>query len=152
MHPAEIQPSELGSGFAFWIGVPYPMGAEVIEPRVGGIRKSRWQRGVSFDEEITALETNRYVRWVYHFDDDSFPPGSLDDHVKVGGTHFDLEDTSYRLKPEGPDTRLEISVRYRVTTNFNWYAAPWADFLVGDTAVALLTFYKNRSERQPIPG
>jgi len=46
MHPANIRPGELKDGFAFQIGVPYPVDAEVIQPAVGGIRKSRWQRGV----------------------------------------------------------------------------------------------------------
>ena len=147
MHPENIRPDELKGGAAFEIGAPYPMDAEVIRPEVGGIRKSRWQRGVSFDEEITAIEPNRYVEWIYHFDKDSFPPGSLDDHVKIGGTYFDLKNTSYRLSPEDNGTRLEISVRYRVTTNFNWYAVPWANFFVGNTAETLLRFYKNRAER-----
>jgi hypothetical protein len=146
LHPANIRPDELKDGFAFRIGAPYPVGAEVIQPAVGGIRKSQWQRGVSFDEEITAFESDRYIKWIYHFGKDSFPPGSLDDHLKAGGAYFDLKDTSYRLTPEGDGTKLDISVGYRVTTNFNWYAVPWANFFVGDTATTLLKFYKSRSE------
>jgi len=43
-------------------------------------------------------------------------------------------------------THLEISVKFRVSTSFKWYAKPWANFLISDTAEAILHFYKNRAE------
>ena len=33
------------------------------------------------------------IHWHYQFDPDSFPPGSMDDHVAIGGEYFDLLDT-----------------------------------------------------------
>ena len=126
--------------------MPYPIEARTLEPRVGGKRQLTWQRGVTFEEEITAWETNRHIAWRYRFRPDSFPEGSLDDHIVVGGRYFNLEDTSYTLTPTAEGTRLEIRVTTRVTTNFNWYASWWAAFLVDDTARAILDFYKNRSE------
>jgi len=153
--PTGIRPTELETGIAYRIGVPYPVEARTLEPRMGGKRQLTWQRGVSFEEEITAWEPNRHIAWRYRFQPNSFPEGSLDDHIVIGGRYFDLEDTSYTLTPEaaGPDanpgtgTRLEIRVNTRVTTHFNWYAAWWAEFLVADTAEAILGFYKQRSER-----
>ena len=50
------------------------------------------------------------------------------------------------LQEEGGGTRLTIAVRTRVTTHFNWYAGLWADYLVDDTAGAILNFYKVRAE------
>jgi hypothetical protein len=146
IHPTNIKPYELKDGIAYKIGVPYPLEAQVLSPSIGGIRKSVWERGVKFDEEITAFEKNKYIEWIYHFGDDSFPSGSLDNHVKIGGTYFDLKNTSYSLMPENNGTKLEISVRFRVTTNFNWYAVPLANYFIGDTSDTLLNFYKNRSE------
>jgi hypothetical protein len=71
--------------------------------------------------------------------------------VVLGGKHFDLLSTAYTLTPVNRGTRLDIQVRYRVSTNFNWYANPWARFLVSDTASAILTFYKNRAEADNQP-
>lgn len=34
---------------------------------------------------------------------------------------------------------------YRVSTNFNWYARPIADFLVGNFETAALGFYAHRA-------
>jgi hypothetical protein len=145
-YPLDIKPSELAEGFAYRIGVPYPIEARTIEGRVGGTRVLSWERGVTFEERITAWEPNRHIAWVYRFGPDSFPPGSLDDHIVIGGRYFDLEATSYTLQEEGGGTRLTIAVRTRVTTHFNWYAGLWADYLVDDTAGAILHFYKVRAE------
>lgn len=144
--PKDIKPSELKGGFAYWVGVPYPVEAKVLQPKIGGIRHSVWQRGVSFDEEITAWEKNRLIAWKYHFYENSFPLGSMDDHVEVGGKYFDLENTTYTLTPEQGGTRLEISVQIRVSTGFNWYARPLAAFITKDTSETILNFYKNRAE------
>jgi hypothetical protein len=146
LNPTHITQHELEEGWAYKIGVPYPVEAKLTEQKVGGIRKSVWQRGISFDEEITAIQKNRHIEWVYHFTEQSFPAGSLDDHVKIGGTYFDLYNTAYTLRPAKNGAFLDISVKYRVTTHFNWYAAPWAYFFINDTSQVLLRFYKKRSE------
>lgn len=149
-YAVQIQPEEMRGGLAYKIGVPYPM--EAITQTADGrrIRRLKWQKDVSFDEPITAWEENRFIKWSYAFKPESFPPGSLDEHILIGGKYFDLIDTSYRLTPEGAGTRLEIVVNYRVSTNFNFYATSWAQILVDDAAATILGFYKHRSERQQI--
>ena len=144
--PTNIRPEELEGGLAYLIGMPYPIEARTISGQVGGTRELRWQRGISFQEEITAWTPERHIAWNYRFRPDSFPAGSLDDHIVIGGRYFDLESTSYTLSEEAGRTRLSIEVITRVTTSFNWYADFWARFLVDDTAKTILKFYKNRSE------
>ena len=46
-------------------------------------------------------------------------------------------------------TRLAIRMSYRVSTHFNWYAAPVADWLVGDFAEVILDFYAKRAAATP---
>lgn len=146
LNPQDIKPSELSDGLAYKIGAPYPVGASTPTPEVGAMRHSVWQMGITFDEEITAIRENEYIEWKYHFYDHSFPAGSLDDHIVIGGTYFDLNKTSYSLKPTENGTVLAMSVTYRISTNFNWYAGLWGDLLIQDTAQTLLEFYKKRSE------
>ena len=145
-----IQPGELRDGFAYRIGMPYPIEALTPEPWVGGKRQIRLTRGVKFEEEITAWEPTRHLAWRYLFKPDSFPPGSLDDHIVLGGAYFDIEHTSYTLTPVpsangGRATRLTLHIRARLSTNFNWYAAWWSDFMIGNTAETLLKFYQQRA-------
>ncbi|MFZ6819434.1 hypothetical protein [Undibacterium sp. Ji22W] len=144
--PLNIRPDELKHGFAYKIGVPYPLEAWTLEARVGGKRQLLWQRGVRFEEEITEWQENRRIAWKYLFTPESFPSGSLDDHVVIGGQYFDIEDTSYTLSPEGSGTRLTVQVGTRVSTHFNWYADFCARYLVGDTAETILNFYKQRAQ------
>jgi hypothetical protein len=89
------------------------------------------------------------VSWRYRFSEDSFPAGALDDHVRIGGHYFDLGETTYSLAARGAGTRLSVRMRYRVSTRFNWYAAPVADFLVGDFAERILEFYARRAAQSP---
>jgi len=145
-HPVDIRPEELRDGLAYRIGVPFPIEGRTLEERVGGLRRLQWQRGVFFDEVITVWEPERRIAWRYAFSPDSFPPGSLDDHIVIGGRYFNLADTTYTLTPEHGGTRLSVDVGTEVTTTFNWYAGPWATWLVGDTARTILKFYKVRAE------
>ena len=143
----DIRPEEMQDGLAWRIGVPLPLEAVTVGEGDARVRKLRWQRGVQFDEPILAWDENRYIRWRYVFGPDSVPPGALDDHVAIGGRHFDLIDTSHRLTPEAGGTRLDIEVNYRVSTNFNAYAGAWAAWLVDDAAETILAFYRRRAER-----
>jgi uncharacterized protein YndB with AHSA1/START domain len=148
--PTNIDPQELKSGFAYRIGVPYPIEARTVDGRVGGKRELRWERGVAFQEKITDWQPERRIAWTYEFAPDSFPPGSFDDHIMIGGRYFNLVSTSYLLTPDSGGTRLTIEVETTVTTNFNWYAGWWAQYLVGNTAETILKFYKHRAEYERV--
>ena len=149
--PLAIAPSELEGGIAYRMGVPFPVEARTLQGRIGGERALVWQRGIRFREVITDWQPQRYIGWRYEFAPDSFPPGSLDDHVVIGGRYFGLDDTAYALTPESGGTRLTITVNSHVRTHFNWYAGWWAHWLVTDTADTILKFYKRRSESSAAP-
>lgn len=141
-----IREDEMAQGLAWRIGVPFPQEAVTVDTPEGRVRKLRWDKGVHFDEPILDWVENRYIRWRYVFAADSIPPGALDEHVLIGGRHFDLVDTSYRLIPEDGGTRLAIHVSWRVSTHFNPYAGAWAELLVDDAARTILAFYQRRAE------
>jgi hypothetical protein len=143
----DIHPAELDDAWMYRIGVPLPsQGA--LETRDGErLRHVTMGKGIRFQQVATDWVEQRLVSWRYRFAADSFPPGALDDHVRIGGAYFDLGETTYSLAPEGTGTRLSVRMRYRVSTNFNWYAARVADLLVGDFAAHVLGFYARRAER-----
>jgi uncharacterized protein YndB with AHSA1/START domain len=146
-----IASSDFKGTWAARIGVPMPM-AGVIEMRpgespTGYVRRSEWQKSVHFEGLITDWQPSKLMRWTYRFSPDSFPPQALDDHVMIGGHYFDLIDTSFRLAPTRDGTRLTISANYRVSTQFNFYAEPVAEFLLGNMLDTATHFYQTRSER-----
>jgi hypothetical protein len=44
-----------------------------------------------------------------------------------------------------------MTVRYRLSTSFNWYAGPVLDLLVGNFEDAILAFYARRAEAGASP-
>lgn len=142
----QIAPEEMGSAWMYRIGAPLPLSA-VTEMRDGEwVRHIAMGRNVRFDQVAAEWEPGRRVRWTYRFDENSFPAGALDDHVRIGGDYFDVVDTEYALDPVAGGTRLSVRMRYRVSTHFNWYARPIAQFLVRNFEETALAFYARRAE------
>lgn len=142
----QIRPDEVDSGWIYRIGVPLPQAGVIQDTPDGRVRRITMGKGIHFDQIVTAWQPQRYVHFDYRFAPDSFPPRALDDHVRIGGMYFDLRDTSYALAPHGDGTALTIRMRYRVSTSFNWYARPIAQWLIGDFEDTILQFYRHRSE------
>lgn len=142
-----IQPDELPLSLSHLIGVPKPTeGVNRVTP-AGEIRFSRWERGVRFEAMVIERVPYESIGWQYAFDAHSFPEGSMDEHVEIGGKFFGLEDTTFHLTPlPGNRTELEIVAHYRVTSSINFYAVPVAKVLGRDFVNTILGLYKGRSE------
>jgi hypothetical protein len=145
-----IQPAEIDDGLMYRIGVPLPESALAGETDEGSlVRRIRMGKGIEFNQIATEWEVCRRVRWRYHFTPDSFPPRALDDHVRIGGEYFDVLDTEYSLAPgRNGTTTLRVSISYRVSTRYNWYAQPVAELFVGNFEETALRFYARRAEAQ----
>lgn len=139
-----INEREVDGAWVFRIGVPKPQSATPT-PKSSRTRRISMGKRVYFDQVIEESRENEYVRWKYRFYDDSFPAGSMDDHVRIGGSYFDLVDTSYALLQEQSQTRLVVRFRYRLSTRFNWYAAPILDRLLRNAADTYLALYRDRA-------
>ncbi|MFT3806112.1 hypothetical protein [Arenimonas sp.] len=143
-----IRRDELPLSLTHLMGVPRPVEGINIRTPEGIVRFSRWERGVNFAANVTESVPYRRIRWHYRFDANSFPEGSMDEHVEIGGRFFDLQDTEFNLLPlSGGRTRLEIVAHYRVTSSINFYAVPAARFIGRDFVDTILGLYKLRSER-----
>lgn len=141
-----IRPDEMKDGWMYRIGVPPPVSGVTRQDGGTLVRHVEMGRGIRFDQVSTDWQPARRVRWTYRFTADSFPPRAMDDHVRIGGRHFDLVDTVYTLEPEGAGTRLKVAMSYRVSTQFNWYAEPLARWLIGDFETVALRLYAQRAE------
>jgi hypothetical protein len=145
-----IRPDEIDGALMYRIGVPLAESALAGQTDDGYlVRHIRMGKGIEFDQVAADWEGCRYVRWQYRFTPNSFPPRALDDHVRIGGEHFDLLDTEYSLhsRPDGATT-LRVAMSYRVSTRFNWYAQPLAELFVSNFEETALRFYARRAEAQ----
>jgi hypothetical protein len=142
----DIKANEIGHAWVYRIGVPVPE-AGITERRGDRlVRKITMGKSIHFDQVSTDWAENEHVRWNYVFAEDSFPPHALDDHVTIGGHYFDILETTYSLTPrDGNTTELRVHMRYRVSTDFNWYANWIAQLLIGNFEEAALKLYAQRA-------
>lgn len=139
-----IDESEVEEAWVFRIGVPMPLSAVSVTDDIP-IRRITMGKHVYFDQVIEEWREGAHVRWTYRFYEDSFPAHAMDDHVRIGGTYFDLIDTSYTLTPEQSQTRLTVRFQYRLSTRFNWYAGPLLEELLENAADTYLQLYAERA-------
>jgi hypothetical protein len=67
----------------------------------------------------------------------------------VGGKFFDVLHGEYALDPlPNGRTRLHLTSRHRVSTDFNWYAHLWTDAVMRDLQRRILFVVKERSEKR----
>ncbi|MES3024798.1 MAG: SRPBCC domain-containing protein [Pseudomonadota bacterium] len=150
LHDArDIKAQEVGRAWMYRIGVPTPLSGIARATPDGMVRDVRMGKGIHFTQLATRWEPNRHVKWDFKFKDDSFPPGALDDHVKIGGEYFDLIDAEYVLVPLSPArTALTLRMHYRLSTGFNWYAKLLASGLIGNFEEVILDFYASRAAQK----
>ncbi|MEO8674441.1 MAG: SRPBCC family protein [Casimicrobiaceae bacterium] len=145
----DIRPEEVNRAWIYRIGVPLPIEGVTQQTPTERVRRITMGKSVHFDQVVADWEPNRHVRWTYRFDEDSFPPRAFDDHVRIGGRYFDMIDTSYTLAPvDAKSTLLQIRMRYRVSTQFDWYADGVARLLIGNFEDVILGFYQRRATHE----
>ncbi len=147
LNTSSIRPEEVEQAWVYRIGVPLPLDGRMLEDAARPTRRVHMGKNVYFDEAIEELRPTERIRWTYRFYADSFPSYAFDEHVVIGGRYFDVLDTSYDLTPTAGGTSVRMSLRYRVSTRFNWYAVPVSRWLLGNLVDSNLNYYRQRSER-----
>lgn len=146
MDTPNIRSAEVGSAWLYKIGVPLPESGVTRSTVDGPVRSVIMGKAIHFEQVATDWQEDKYVRWTYRFAPDSFPPRALDDHVTIGGHYFDIVDTTYTLTPlDAATTELRVRFRYRVSTDFNWYANAVARLLIDNFEQVILEFYRQRA-------
>jgi uncharacterized protein YndB with AHSA1/START domain len=143
---AAIRPQEMESAWMYRIGVPLPLSAQSEEGNGKLVRHVKMGKDIHFDQIATDWEPGHRVFWTYRFTEDSFPPNALDDHVRIGGRYFDVIDTEYVIEGTPQGSTLHVTMHYRVSTTYNWYVRPIAQFLVVNFEQTALAFYAHRAE------
>ena len=146
---SEIHADEQNHGFFQRIGIPRPLEATLSYPGVGAIRDARFVEGIRFRETITRFEPGRSLAFTIAVDPASIAPGTLDEHVRVGGPYFDAEYGEFRIEslPAG-GVMLHLLSRHRVATHFNSYARLWTDAIMRDLQNGICHVIQSRSERE----
>lgn len=140
-----IEPNELDDAWMYRIGVPLPHSAKTTQADEKLVREIEMGRGIRFSLVSDDWQDGKFIHWRFVFTEKSVPKRALDDHVTIGGPHFDLIDARYAMEPVQGGTRLSVAMRYRVSTRFNWYANWVAATLVRNFEEHALAFYAQRA-------
>lgn len=143
----DIQPNEIETHFVHLMGIPKPLNGELDKEEIGGTRHITWEKGIKFEEKITAWDEKKGFSYNINVDPNSIPPTSLDEHVMIGGKYFDVLNGSYKIEElSQAKNKVTLTCTYRVTTNLNFYSKLWADFILDDFNEMILEVIKKRSE------
>ena len=92
------------------LGIPKPLRAEVVEPRVGGTRTALFSNGLCFSQRIT--EWQPYERYAFTFRaDPGFRVAYL---LDLSNGPFRMKAGAYRIAPNQGGVRLSLSSQYEL--------------------------------------
>ena len=144
---AELKNSENSGWLTGLLGFPRPLSAELDYEGVGGYRKARFTNGLAFHETVTEYKDNEMMKFIIKANPHEIPSTTLDEHVLIGGTYFDVLSGRYDLERLDEQTyRLHLSSQFQMNTAFNFYAGWWGKIIMKDIQNNILRVEKMRSE------
>jgi len=146
-----IRPSELPDSWVARIGFPKPVAATLSREGVGGVRRASFTGGLVFTETVQRWEPESDLKFSIHANTDSVPPATLDEHVTIGGTFFDVLEGEYRLEQRPDGVLLRLTSHERLSTHFNPYAGVWTDAVMRSIQHQILVVIRRRCEAARTP-
>jgi len=141
----KIDDSEHSFYLAHLIGFPKPVAADLIGEGLGSVRQASFEGGVVFTETVNEWRLNQSIAFSIKANTDSIPPGTLDQHVTIGGPFFDVLNGRYEIKQMAENkVLLELTSQHRLSTTFNFYSGMWTDFIMSDIQGYILRIIKMR--------
>lgn len=141
----DIKPNELGFSFVHLIGLPKPLEAQMNN----GVRTSRWEKHVWFQEVITESSRPYALRYRFVVPKGAIPREALDEHVEINGEYFELIDGGYTLHatPDG-GTDLSLTTTFVNKSRLQTYGNLWGKLVLKDFHRSILGLMKSRAERK----
>jgi hypothetical protein len=143
-----IDPKELGFSFLHLIGLPRPLESVMSGSGVGGVRASRWEKGVKFREVITEWDRPRALGYEFDIPPGSIPREALDRHVEIGGEYFTVLDGGYELtRTKNDGTELSLTTRFINKSQLKIYGDLWGRMVLADFHRSILGLMESRAEK-----
>lgn len=144
-----VQQNKKQVSFASILGFPHHLRTTLNESAVGGKRLAMYEKGLTFQETITAYQPQQKLVLRIDTDPSTISPDVLDEHIVIGGKHVDILEDVYELAATtNGDSRLTLSSTFYINTPFNWYAGVWAHFLMSDILKTELLSIEQRATKK----
>jgi hypothetical protein len=147
-HIIRVRPiHEAQQGFFYKMGFPKPLEATLSHEGIGGVREAKFERGLTFFETIIEWIPLQKIRFKIKAHPDTVPITTLDPHVVPGGAFFEALEGSYEIVVDSQNPTqltLNLTSHYRLSTQFNFYASWWGDWLMSDIQNNILNVLQQR--------
>jgi len=148
--PANLAPRHPAELF-FTLGLPAPTVSTVACKGVTCARHCVFNQNIQLNERITTFQPGHQLA----FDVETVvgPQNRItgvDEHVMPGGIYFKNHKGRFTLTQVGPKrTLVQGTTWYTMDSSINWYARPWADFLLHTIHRRVLEHIKQLAESNP---
>ncbi len=141
-------PNEEDRGdFTKFLGFPRPIEALLDYEGIGASREAKFSGGLVFHEKVVEYQDNKKMVFTIAANTHEIPAATMDEHVLIGGDYFDVLKGTYELeKIDSEKYRLHLFSNFELNTSFNFYAAPWAKWIMKDIQNNILQVEKKRAE------
>ena len=131
------------------IDVPRPIGAKLVGDSIGAQRYARWDKNISFKEEITQWRKYERIGWKFIFNDTD--QWDFDDkHLMPDSAYFKVISGGYSVeKLNDRQSRVSLDTQYWMQVPLSGYAILWGEYMLGDIHDNLLNIIKERAENSP---
>lgn len=130
------------------LGFPRPVKAELNYEGVGAYREAVFTNGLVFHETVSEYIHQQKMVFSIKAYPHEIPSTTMDEHVVIGGTYFDVLNGTYELEKLNDTThRLHLYSHFKLNTTFNFYASWWAKWIMKDIQNNILQVEKQRAEK-----
>lgn len=130
------------------LGFPRPVKAELNYEGVGAYREAVFTNGLVFHETVSEYIHQQKMVFLIKAYPHEIPSTTMDEHVVIGGTYFDVLNGTYELEKLNDTThRLHLYSHFKLNTTFNFYASWWAKWIMKDIQNNILQVEKQRAEK-----
>lgn len=130
------------------LGFPRPVKAELNYEGVGAYREAVFTNGLVFHETVSEYIHQQKMVFSIKAYPHEIPSTTMDEHVVIGGTYFDVLNGTYELEKLNDNThRLHLYSHFKLNTTFNFYASWWAKCIMKDIQNNILQVEKQRAEK-----
>ncbi len=130
-----------------FLGFPRPVRAELNYEGVGGYREAIFTNGLTFHETVLEYTDKKKMVFTIKAFPYEIPSTTMDEHVVIGGSYFDVLTGTYELEAIDNTTFvLHLYSHFKLTTTFNFYASWWAKWIMQDIQNNILQVIKQRAE------
>ncbi|MCG9900715.1 MAG: hypothetical protein MH132_11985 [Hydrotalea sp.] len=129
------------------LGFPRPVKAELNFEGIGAYREAIFTNGLVFHETVTEYVHQQKMVFSIKANPHEIPSTTLDEHVVIGGSYFDVLNGTYELEQLNPSTyRLHLYSHFKLNTTFNFYASWWAKWIMQDIQNNILQVIHKRAK------